>query len=95
MQAAPLMEKSIVATWSEKGVVNVWDTSKHVILLDAPRAGGGVSKNKQAGHKEKPLYAFTGHKVLYLKPLYSRVILFLVSALWRLRMCSYDVKNVF
>lgn len=62
-QVAPNMEKSIVATWSEKGVVNIWDTSKHVILLDAPRTGGGASRNKLTGHKEKPLYTFAGHKV--------------------------------
>ena len=52
-----------MATWSEKGVVNIWDASKHVILLDAPRAGGGASKNKSIGHKETPLYSFNGHKV--------------------------------
>ncbi len=57
------MDKTIVATWSEKGVVSIWDTSKHVILLDAPRAGGGASRNKLTGHKEKPLYTFSGHKV--------------------------------
>ena len=57
------MEHGIVATWSEKGVVNIWDTSKHMVLLDAPSAGGGAAGKKLTGHKEKPLFTFSGHKV--------------------------------
>ena len=57
------MDKHLVATWSERGVVHIWDTSKHVILLDAPKAGGGASRNKLTGHKESPLFTFPGHKV--------------------------------
>lgn len=52
-----------MATWSEKGVVNIWDTSKHVILLDAPKAGGGASRNNLTGYKETPVCTFSGHKV--------------------------------
>ena len=57
------MDRRIVATWSERGVVNVWDVTKHVVMLDAPKAGGGASGSKPTGHKESPLFSFPGHKV--------------------------------
>lgn len=56
-----MTENRLVASWSEKGVVNIWNTTKHLILLDRPSAGAsGMGLN---GHKETPLYSFTGHQV--------------------------------
>lgn len=55
-------ERHLVATWSDSGVVGIWDCSKHVLLLDAPSAGGMAGKNLK-GHKETPLFTFSGHQV--------------------------------
>ena len=46
-----------MATWSDRGVVGIWDCSKHVLLLDAPSAGGPSGKNLK-GHKEAPFCMF-------------------------------------
>ena len=64
-QVAPQVEHHhMVATWSEKGVVNVWDTRRHMLLLDAPKAGGGGGGGtKLGGHKDTPLFSFSGHEV--------------------------------
>ena len=62
-QAAPLAEHRLVATWSERGVVSVWDVSKHMILLDSPSVSGGASGKILTGHKETPLFTFSGHQV--------------------------------
>jgi len=61
-QATTIGDKTIVATWSEVGVVNIWDASRHIIMLDAPSTGmkGSVSSE---GHKQPPLCSFDGHKV--------------------------------
>ncbi len=61
-QVAPVTEHRLVATWSDGGVVSIWDASKHVILLDSPSVGGASGK-KPFGHKDKPLFTFTGHQV--------------------------------
>ena len=52
-----------MATWSERGVVNIWDASKHAILLDSPSVGRASSKGL-TGHKESPLFSFSGHQVV-------------------------------
>ena len=63
-QAAPLTEHRLVATWSERGVVSIWDVSKHMILLDSPTLSGGAAAGKNlTGHKETPLFTFSGHLV--------------------------------
>ena len=61
-QVAKKVERTLVASWSEKGVVHIWDTSKHAILLDSPSVGGASAKSL-TGHKEKPLFSFSGHQV--------------------------------
>lgn len=63
LQATFLEERHLVATWSDRGVVGIWDCSKHVLLLDAPSAGGAAGKNLK-GHKEAPLFSFSGHQVM-------------------------------
>ena len=47
------------------GVVNIWDATRHVIMLDAPSTGkrGGALGKKVEGHKQSPLCSFDGHKV--------------------------------
>lgn len=62
LRAVLLGERHLVATWSDRGVVGIWDCSKHVLLLDAPSAGGTAGKNLK-GHKETPLFTFSGHQV--------------------------------
>ena len=62
-QVAPLTEHRLVATWSERGVVHVWNADKHVLLLDRPSVGGASSGKTIAGHKETPLFSFSGHQV--------------------------------
>ena len=62
-QVAPLTERRLVATWSEKGVVHIWNADKHVLLLDRPSVGGASSGKTIAGHKEAPLFSFSGHQV--------------------------------
>ena len=61
-QVAPLTEHTLIASWSEKGVVNIWNGDKHVILLERPSAG--AASKALTGHKEAPLYTFSGHQVL-------------------------------
>ena len=63
LQAAPIAEHRLVATWSERGVVSIWDVSKHMLLLDSPSAVGGASGKNFSGHKETPLFTFSGHQV--------------------------------
>ena len=63
-QAAPITEHRLVATWSERGVVSIWDVSRHMLLLDSPSAVGGASGKNLSGHKERPLFTFSGHQVL-------------------------------
>lgn len=62
-QVAPLTEHRLVATWSEKGVVHIWNADKHVLLLDRPSVGGASSGKTITGHKEAPLFSFSGHQV--------------------------------
>ncbi|KAL5484641.1 hypothetical protein EMCRGX_G021171 [Ephydatia muelleri] len=62
LRVASMEERHLVATWSDSGVVGIWDCSKHVLLLDAPSAGGMAGKNLK-GHKETPLFTFSGHQV--------------------------------
>ena len=62
-QVAPLTEHRLVATWSEKGVVHIWNADKHVLLLDRPSVGGSSSGKTITGHKEAPLFSFSGHQV--------------------------------
>ncbi len=56
-----------MATWSEVGVVNIWDATRHVVMLDAPSTGrkGGAMDKKGEGLKQSPLCSFDGHKVTF------------------------------
>ncbi|CAI8026292.1 Glutamate-rich WD repeat-containing protein 1 [Geodia barretti] len=63
LRVAEGVQRNLVATWSEQGTVSVWDTSRHVILLDSPSVGGAeASAACLRGHQEDPLYAFSGHQ---------------------------------
>ena len=53
-----------MATWSDRGMVHVWDTSRHVILLDSPSVGVAASGAQLRGHQDIPLYTYPGHKVV-------------------------------
>lgn len=67
IQVAKGVQRCLIATWSERGVVNVWDTSRHKILLDSPNVGGASSSSSHLrGHNETPLFTFTGHTVTVL-----------------------------
>jgi ribosome assembly protein RRB1 len=58
IRVAPLLpEKRLVAAWSDRGVVNIWDITKHAVSMDIPgRQKGGQPLN------DKPLYSFSGHQ---------------------------------
>ena len=58
---APLTEKSLVATWSAKGRVNIWDITSHMTALSLPAASAAYQSVK--GLKEEPLFSFSGHQV--------------------------------
>ena len=58
---APLTEKSLVATWSAKGHVNIWDMTSHMTALSLPAASAPYQSVK--GLKEEPLFSFSGHQV--------------------------------
>jgi len=52
-------ERQIVATWSERGKVRIWDISQQVISVDHPTTAAGASHSKDI----KPLFSFDGHQV--------------------------------
>lgn len=52
-------ERQIVATWSERGRVHIWDVSQQVISVDNPATTAGANHSKDA----KPLFSFDGHQV--------------------------------
>lgn len=52
-------DRHIVATWSERGKVHIWDTSQQVISVDNPTTAAGASHSKDI----KPLFTFDGHQV--------------------------------
>ena len=62
---APLLDKTIVATWSDVGMVNIWDATKSVIMLDAPSTGrkDAIASRNSAKQKQTPLCTFAGHRV--------------------------------
>ena len=64
LQVAEGVQRQLVAAWSERGSVNVWDTSQHVILLDSPSVGVAASGARLRGHQDSPLFSYHGHKVL-------------------------------
>ena len=53
--------RQLVATWSDKGLVHVWDATKHVALLDSPSVSSGNQRLK--GYQDNPLFTYSGHKV--------------------------------
>lgn len=61
IQAAPLAEKLLVATWSAKGHVNIWDMTSHMTTLSLPVASATYQSVK--GLKEESLFSFSGHQV--------------------------------
>ena len=66
LQVAEGIQRQLVATWSERGSVHVWDTSRHVILLESPSAGVAAPGTLLRGHQDSPLFIYTGHEVLEL-----------------------------
>ena len=54
---------SIVATWSDAGVVQVWDTAKQLgeLMSAVDDAGGDRRDEKRAAARVAPRFAFTGH----------------------------------
>lgn len=65
LQVADLgSQRQLVATWSERGSVHVWDTSRHVILLESPSVGVAAQGTLLRGHQDSPLFTYTGHGVL-------------------------------
>lgn len=56
---SPIPGRHIVATWSEKGKVHVWDISRQVISVDNPTTSAGTPM----GRDVKPLFTFHGHQV--------------------------------
>ena len=61
-QFSSIPDRHIVATWSERGKVHIWDTSQQVISVDNPTTAAGASHLKDV----KPLYTFDGHQVSQL-----------------------------
>lgn len=59
IQVTSLDKHTIAATWSEAGSVHIWDITKHALLLDTPTA---ASAKMLKGHKENPLFTFSGHQ---------------------------------
>ena len=56
---APLLpDKRLVATWSDRGVVSIWDVTKHAVAMDTP---GNQKMGKTL--KEQALFSFSGHQV--------------------------------
>lgn len=51
-------ERHIVASWSERGQVHIWDISQQVISVDNPATLAGPSHAKDF----KPLFSFDGHQ---------------------------------
>ena len=60
-QFSSIPDRHIVATWSERGKVHIWDTSQQVISVDNPATAAGASHSKDV----KPLFTFDGHQVSY------------------------------
>ena len=58
---APLSDKSLVATWSAKGHVSIWDMTSHLTSLSLPAMSATHQSVK--GLKEEPLFSFNGHQV--------------------------------
>ena len=58
---APLIEKTLVATWSAKGQVNIWDMTKYMTELSGPVPQ--TTYCSVNGLEEKPLFSFSGHQV--------------------------------
>lgn len=58
-QYSSIPEQHIVASWSERGQVHIWDISQQVISVDNPATLAGPSHAKDF----KPLFSFDGHQV--------------------------------
>ena len=66
LQLAENVQRQLIAAWSERGSVSVWDASRHVILLDSPSVGVAASGAHLRGHQDSPLFSYSGHQVLVL-----------------------------
>ena len=65
VQVAEGVQRCLVATWSEQGTVNVWDTSRHMVFLENPSLDADASAACLRGHCDNPLFSFSGHHVKY------------------------------
>ena len=85
LQVARGVQRCLVAAWSEQGLVNVWDTSPRLILLDSPSAGAVAAGSSLRGHQDRPLFTFSGHTVQRTAPVPTSVVylpLFPDGGLW-------------
>ncbi|XP_065912386.1 glutamate-rich WD repeat-containing protein 1-like [Dysidea avara] len=60
LRVAPLKERLLVATWSTKGCVHIWDMSVHMTSLSHPSAA--ATNYSVKGLSEAPLFSFRGHQ---------------------------------
>lgn len=58
LRYSSIPERHIVASWSERGQVHIWDISQQVISVDNPATLAGPSHAKDF----KPLFSFDGHQ---------------------------------
>ena len=65
-QHSPIPNQHIVATWSERGKVHIWDISQQVISVDNPSISAEVSHSKDI----KALFTFDGHQVSLTEDLF-------------------------
>lgn len=56
---SPIPNRHIVATWSERGKVHIWDISQQVISVDNPSISAEASHSKDI----KALFTFDGHQI--------------------------------
>ena len=65
-QHSPIPNRHIVATWSERGKVQIWDISQQVISVDNPSISAEASHSKDI----KALFTFDGHQVSLTEDLF-------------------------
>ena len=65
-QHSPIPNRHIVATWSERGKVHIWDISQQVISVDNPSISAEASHSKDI----KALFTFDGHQVSLTEDLF-------------------------
>ncbi|XP_077980352.1 glutamate-rich WD repeat-containing protein 1-like [Glandiceps talaboti] len=58
IRSTVINERHLVATWSEKGSVHIWDLKQHVDALEDSAALARLAKQD----KTKPLFTFSGHQ---------------------------------